>query len=447
MKKLILILSLVVFTSAFLCADVYIKTKTHTDAVEMMGQKTPAKDTFTEQWICKDKFAQNMGNMSTILDLGKKKVFIVMHGTKTYLEASLPLDMSKFMPEQMAEMMENRKINVTINPSGQTKKIRKWNCNGYDVVMDIQFMMPITMKMKIWATKDVPFDWKVFVDKMYPVYMKATYLQMPFGDEIVKEFQKIKGFQVATGISMNMMGTEIKMNSQVLEITNKAAPAGTYSVPAGYKIIQKSDFLIPTPTPTPTPDFSYSHNTQIDQELKRAWDQLQEGVVIYNEKLKMNQGIPEKLTVRITRDFKFEMTEDFKDEPIIERLMTSGTMRAELKADEDEFKIDALSSERQPLLGEKTNWIWRVTPLKSGILTINLRVSAVIRLSNSTEETKDVLVKSTRITVEVNRGWVIKQFWGNNWKWILSCPLLLCILGWIISKLKKKRAQGKKIGF
>lgn len=239
MKKLILVLTLIVFTAAFLCADVYIKTKTHTDAVEMMGQKQPAKDTFTEQWIGKDKFAQIMGNMSTILDLGKKKVFIVMHGTKTYLEASLPLDLSKLMPEQMAQMMGNMKINVTVNPSGQTKKIGKWNCNGYDVVMDIQFMMPIKMNMKIWATKDVPFDWKVFVDKMYPVVMKATSMRMPFGDEVVKEYQKIKGFQVATEMSMNMMGTEMKMNSQVLEMTTKAAPAGTYSVPTGYTKSEK----------------------------------------------------------------------------------------------------------------------------------------------------------------------------------------------------------------
>jgi hypothetical protein len=234
MKKLILVLTLIVFTAVFLCADVYIKSKTHNEAFEMMGQKQPARDRFTEQWIGKDKFAQNMENMSTILDLVKNKVFIVMHGTKTFLEVSLPLDMSKLMPEQMAQMMKSMKINVTVTPNNQTKTIGKWNCKGYDAVMDIQFMMPMKMEMKIWATTDVPFDWKSFRDKMYPVVMKASSMQMPFGDEVVKEFQKVKGFQVAMEMSMNMMGTEMKMNTQVVEITNKAAPAGTYSVPAGY---------------------------------------------------------------------------------------------------------------------------------------------------------------------------------------------------------------------
>jgi hypothetical protein len=244
MKKLILVLTLIVFfTTAFLCADVYIKTKTHMDAFEMMGQKQPAKDEFQEQWIGENKFAQIMKQHAIILDLGKQMLYIVNHGAKTYIETSLPLDMSKLLPEQMAQMMGSMKINVTVTPNGQTKKIGTWNCNGYDVVMDIQFMMPMKMKMLIWATTDVPFDWKTFADKMFPAIMKAQSVQMPFGDEVVNEFKKIKGYQVATEMSMNMMGTEMKVNTEVQEITNKPAPAGTYAVPAGYTKNEKFSMM------------------------------------------------------------------------------------------------------------------------------------------------------------------------------------------------------------
>lgn len=243
MKKLILVLTLIVFTTVFLCADVYIKTKTHMDAFEMMGQKQPAKDEISEQWIGNNKFAQMMKQQTIILDLDKKMIYIVNHGAKTYIETSLPLDMSKLLPEQMAQMMGNMKINVTVNPNGQTKKIGSWNCNGYDVVMDIQFMMPMKMKMLIWATTDVPFDWKAFADKMFPAIMKAQSVQMPFGDEVVKEFKKIKGYQVASEMSMNMMGTEMKVNTEVQEITNKPAPAGTYAVPAGYTKNEKFSMM------------------------------------------------------------------------------------------------------------------------------------------------------------------------------------------------------------
>jgi hypothetical protein len=244
MKKLILVLTLIVFfTTAFLCADVYIKTKTHVGAFEMMGQKQPAKDELQEQWIGKNKFAQMMKQQTIIIDLDKKMLYIANHGAKTYIETSLPLDMTKLLPEQMAQMMKSMKISVTVNPNGQTKTIGKWNCSGYDVVMDIQFMMPMKMKMLIWATTDVPFDWKAFVDKMYPAIMKAQSVQMPFGDDVINAFKKIKGYQVATEMTMNMMGTDMKVNTEVLEITNKPAPAGTYAVPAGYSKKEKFSMM------------------------------------------------------------------------------------------------------------------------------------------------------------------------------------------------------------
>ncbi|MCP5108341.1 MAG: hypothetical protein GY950_33450 [bacterium] len=234
MKKLILTFTLVLLSVAFLTADVYIKTKTHTGAMEMMGQKQPAKDQLSEQWIGKDKFAQTTGNRSVIMDLAQKKLFIANHGNKTYVETSLPLDMSNLLPAQFAQMMAMMKIKITVNPNNQTKTVGSWNCSGYDVVMEISGMMPIKMNMKIWASKDVPFDWKKYSDEMFPSVMKASMGQMNIGENVIAEFKKIKGFQVASEITMNMMGNDMKVTTKVLEIAKKSAPAGVYAVPAGY---------------------------------------------------------------------------------------------------------------------------------------------------------------------------------------------------------------------
>lgn len=231
MKKLLLILTLVIVSFAFLSADVYIKTKTHTDAMEIMGQKQPAKDEVSEQWIGDNKFANISSNQSTIIDINKSRLYVVYPQTKSYVEAELPLDMSKLLPEQIAQMMSMMKVTVTVTPSGETKKIGKWNCSGYDAVMDI---MSMKMNMKIWATTDVPFDWKSFGEKMLPNIMKISSAQMSFGEDMINEFKKIKGYQVASEMTMNMMGANIHVTSEVLEISKKTAPAGTYSVPAGY---------------------------------------------------------------------------------------------------------------------------------------------------------------------------------------------------------------------
>jgi len=230
MKKLILVVTLVVISFAFLNADVYIKTETHTDAFEIMGQKRPAKDLVTEQWLGDNKFAQIAENQTMLLDLNKEVMYVIYPGSKSYVEAKLPLDMSKLVPEQMAAMMNMMKMTVTVNPTGESKKVGNWNCKGYDITMSMSMM---TVKMKSWVTQEVPFDWKAFSEKMYPQVMKLSG-SMGLDENALKEFKKLEGFQVAVEMTMNMMGKDIKTTSHVVEISKKSAPAGTYSVPQGY---------------------------------------------------------------------------------------------------------------------------------------------------------------------------------------------------------------------
>lgn len=239
MKKLILVLTVVMFTTAFLCADVYIKTKSHTDAFEMMGQKQPAKDVISEQWIGKNKFAMTSTGQNVVVDLDKKVIYMINHASKTYIEATLPLDMSKLIPEQMSQMLSMIKINATVKPNGQTKTVGKWSCSGYDVVMDVSGMMPFKINQKVWASTDVPFDWKAYGEKMFPSLMKAQSMQLPIGDNVLNELKKINGFQVASEITMSIMGANMRITTEVEEITDKAAPAGTYSVPTGYTKSEK----------------------------------------------------------------------------------------------------------------------------------------------------------------------------------------------------------------
>ncbi len=226
MKKALLFGIVLLVAALLLPADIYIKTNTHTDAFEMMGQKQPAKDDVTEQWIGNNQMANKTGDKVMIMDMNKKLMYIVSPKDKSYVEATLPLDMTKILPKEAAGMASMMKVTVKVAPNGQTKKVGAWSCKGYDVDMS---MMMMQMKMKVWATTDVPFDWKSFAK------MSSNVSKMQFMDDAaIAEFLKIEGYQVATEMSMDMMGSKMKVTSQVVEITQKPAPAGTYSVPAGY---------------------------------------------------------------------------------------------------------------------------------------------------------------------------------------------------------------------
>jgi hypothetical protein len=104
--------------------------------------------------------------------------------------------------------------------------VNKWNCSGYDVDMTMSMMQ---MKMKVWATSEVPFDWKAYT-KMYANLAKMQFMD----DASIAEFNKINGYQIASEMTMNMMGSDMKVTTTVTEITKKEPPAGLYSVPAGF---------------------------------------------------------------------------------------------------------------------------------------------------------------------------------------------------------------------
>jgi len=231
MKKSILCLVLFIISLAFVHADVYVKSVTHNDAIEMMGQKQPARDINQEQWLAGNKMAVIMPEQTTVLDLDVNKMYIIYPGSKTYVETELPFDLAKILPPQAAQMLSMMKVTAKVTPTGETKQVDKWSCKGYNVDMNMSMMQ---MSMKVWATQDVPFDFKAYQEKIFPYLRKISMGAMNLDDATLNEFKKIDGFQVLSEVSVKVMGTEVKSYTKVLEISEKPAPAAVFTVPAGF---------------------------------------------------------------------------------------------------------------------------------------------------------------------------------------------------------------------
>lgn len=229
MKRIIVVSLMILALASFAAADIYVKSKVHSDPISIMGQSQPAQDSFSEQWIGESQFAMIAEKNSSVLDLNKNVLYIINHKAKTYIEAPLPFDFSSILPSQMASMMSSMmKMTVTVAPTGQKKTIGEWKCDEYNVTMN---MMMMPMKMKVYATTEVPFDLKGYIEKVYGTSLKT---QFRMDDASVKEMMKIKGFWIASETKMEMMGAKIHTTSEVVEISKKTPPAGVYSVPAGY---------------------------------------------------------------------------------------------------------------------------------------------------------------------------------------------------------------------
>jgi hypothetical protein len=236
-------------------ADVYMKQKIHTDSFKMMGQTQPEKDEIMVFWMGDNKARTDMeGGNSSILLPDKKVIVLIDNEKKQYSE--MPMDFDKmleqasasaagddpekaeamkkmpgFMKNMMKGVMGNMSAKVT--DTGETKKIGDWNCRKYLIEMDMGMGKS---SAEAWATEDL---------KVNPVMAftmaNGMMASQPGFDKIMKEMQKVKGVIVYQTATAKMMGAEVTSTTEVLECTDKAAPAGIYDIPAGYKKVKNVD--------------------------------------------------------------------------------------------------------------------------------------------------------------------------------------------------------------
>jgi len=248
MKKLILVvimaLILILFFSLFLSADVYVKVMERTEAFEMSGKRKPENVEIKEQWLAKDKFAYFSKELGIIVDYKKEKLYFIAHKPKTYYEFPIDIDMAKLqelIPPKAAEIISSIKItDVKVNLSGPKKKIANWDCSGGEFEMVIMIpalnIMP-KFKFKFWTTKDILFDHKSYTSGITEFYERFVFRVLNVDEDSKKELKKmdkIEGLHVASEVIINMFGSEIRVESQVLEVVEKPAPPGIYSVPKDY---------------------------------------------------------------------------------------------------------------------------------------------------------------------------------------------------------------------
>lgn len=234
-KSLALSFVAVFAVAGWLSADTKIVAKDHTDAFTVMGKQQPARDNESVTWIGKDSMRVEHGSKVIIVRLDQKKMFIVDPAESSYTVLDLPLDMSQYMPPEMAkQMMAMMKFTATVTPTDETREIHGWKARRYNVTMSSPMMHN---EMTVWATKDIHVDLSAYKDM-------AAQLQLmqPGMADVVKEMMKIDGVQVLSEGTTKMMGAEVGNRHEVVSVSEATPPAGSYEPPAGFKA-KKFDFM------------------------------------------------------------------------------------------------------------------------------------------------------------------------------------------------------------
>jgi hypothetical protein len=215
-------------------------TQVHTTQAMKAGKADGDPKTQTSTlWMAADKLRMDGENESVLLKGGKDSVYLIDNKKKTYTGISLsqianPSGQSQEMPPEVAAMMGNMmKMEVTIEPTTETKTINTWNCTKYLQTMK---MMGTTTTSELWATTDVKVDPGMFTKFSTSVFLKNQSMKN-LAAQMQKEYAKIKGFVVYSVSTSTAGGKETRTTSEIREVKESVAPAaGTYEVPAKYKL-------------------------------------------------------------------------------------------------------------------------------------------------------------------------------------------------------------------
>ncbi|MGB9764275.1 MAG: hypothetical protein ACPLZD_02840 [Candidatus Saccharicenans sp.] len=229
MKKTLIMVILIVALFSGLSADVYIKTRVNTDPINAMGQSIPAKETIVEEWVSDNYYLRTGENFSYLFDLKKNLFYLIIQRTKSYIEITPPVDFVSLLPPDLTQMAQAlQQMTISVSPTGENKVINNIKCHGYKLDMTIM-MYPI--EMSIWASEELPVDLKTYLNKIQPEILK---MHLQASGQAVAEIQKIKGLWIAYETRAQMMGVEVNSRAEVLELSKKPAPAGIYTIPAGF---------------------------------------------------------------------------------------------------------------------------------------------------------------------------------------------------------------------
>lgn len=238
-----MIFVLLLFAGTALNAEVYMKQTRRTDPFTVMGQTQPEKVETIVTWFGKNRVRVDTGEETTMIVLGDKKImYMINHEDMTYAEmpigAALAMgdiikkevgeegEKAAAMYQQMAQSMMGS-MEAKVTPTSETKKIKSWTARKYLIEMS---MAMVKAKTEAWATEEIMID-----PGLYFMAANAMMAGTQGFDKIVQEMQKVKGMIVYQETKSEVMGATMRMVEEVVEMAEKAAPAGAFEVPKGYK--------------------------------------------------------------------------------------------------------------------------------------------------------------------------------------------------------------------
>jgi len=180
-----------------------------------------------------------------------------------------------------------------------------------------------------------------------------------------------------------------------------------------------------------------SSRQELDAAIKAAQDFTGEGApqgeILFDTPDQMKVGIPEIVSIRITKKLTYDFFEDLihTQEVEVENIRVSQFMAANLRG--DDFKIEALGNEEQIIEdNDFTQWDWKVVPLKGGNRKLWASITIQVKVENK-QARKTLPVEVKEISVKINPVYSTSNFVVQHWQWLIASAIIP-IVGLLLKK-------------
>lgn len=174
---------------------------------ESYGDGEAAKEVL--YWTGEGQAARIGADFTIVAKLDERKTYLINHSTRTYTL------LSKRDPSPLSSAGS-----ATLTRTNELDRIGPWNARKSTVRVSL---FEVELEVEVWTSSEVNFD-----QSAYRAMIQAEVEHTGF--EWMNVFLELDGFPVLQIASVG----PIQIRQELVSVESKPAPAGTYSLPAGY---------------------------------------------------------------------------------------------------------------------------------------------------------------------------------------------------------------------
>ncbi len=227
MKKSLTVLLLVTGLVSAARSEVLITKRIHSNSFYHEGVQRPERTDTVYLWIAPNRAACLLGAAKIVIDADRDLVVLVNEAAKTYAEAALSRPVVDSMTAEDREAMPGHETNVRVRKMDGMRTVMGRPCQAYA----IEIRSNLKHQATAWVTAEVPVDLGAFRALMAKLYgFLGRYDAGSTGSLL-----GIPGLVLSQENVADLKGETLRINRDVIDISEKTPPPGLFAIPDGYK--------------------------------------------------------------------------------------------------------------------------------------------------------------------------------------------------------------------